>query len=388
MSECLAACDRALALDEAPEVIALRTRVVATAPRSLAERTAVWSADVDRYFRPRRALSQTHGPDHSRGHMNGRILIVATTLAGTAALVAAPPSALATYAGRNDTLRTLTYRDDSNDPNTGDTTDSVISSIPDGSAANCHYTGSSNTDDQAPCEIGRIDYSPDGTRIVAERYDPATQTGQLEVLNADGSNVTILPRLTSDDANPAFMPDGTTIIFAGTVNTQTNLYTVNADGAGLNQLTTHGGSVPVPCRNGSIAFINDGALFLRSANGSRVKRLAGRGVLTADCAPNSKSIVYNTGSHVFIVKTKGGKPRKLKNTDGAEYPVFSPNDKRIASLQELPSADAGGNPVDTIALQNASTGRRAAEETIGDNLGVETCGPLAWQPQPRRRAGA
>jgi len=68
--------------------------------------------------------------------------------------------------------------------------------------------------------------------------------------------------------------------------------------------------------------------------------------------------------------------------------VFSPNDKRIASLQELPSADAGGNPVDTIALQNASTGRRVAEETIGDNLGVETCGPLAWQPQPRRRAGA
>jgi hypothetical protein len=55
----------------------------------------------------------------------------------------------------------------------------VISSIPDGSAANCHYTGSSNTDDQAPCEIGRIDYSPDGTRIVAERYDPATHASRL-----------------------------------------------------------------------------------------------------------------------------------------------------------------------------------------------------------------
>ena len=313
--------------------------------------------------------------------MNGRILIVATTLAGTAAFAAAPPSALATYAGRNDTLRTLTYRDDTNDPNTGDTTDSVISSIPGGSAANCHYTGSSNTDDQAPCEIGRIDYSPDGTRIVAQRYDPATQTGQLEVLNADGSNVTILPRLTSDDANPAFMPDGTTIIFAGTVNTQTNLYTVNADGAGLKQLTTHGGSVPVPCgtdrsRSSTTARCSSAG---QTAPGSSGSPGAAYSPPTARRTARASSTTRAPRLHR---KTKGGKPRKLKNTDGAEYPVFSPNGKRIASLQELPSADAGGNSVDTIAFQNASTGRRVAEETIGDNLGVETCGPLAWQPRP------
>ena len=100
-------------------------------------------------------------------------------------------------------------------------------------------------------------------------------------------------------------------MFAGTANGHQNLYTVRANSTGLKQLTTNGGSWPAPCGNGSIAFVNNGALYLRHRNGS-VRRLAKRGVLTADCAPNSRSIVYATASHVFIVKTTGGKPRRLK----------------------------------------------------------------------------
>ena len=295
-----------------------------------------------------------------------RISLAAAIALATVATTA--PSALATYQGRNGTLA---YKVDTNDPNTGNTVDSDISSISSGSAANCEAASG----DAAPCAIGRLSYSPDGTRIVAER------SGQLEALDADGTNVTVLKQLTSSDTEPAFLPNGTTIVFAGTANGHQNLYTVRADGTGLKQLTTNGGSWPAPCGNGSIAFVNKGALYLRHRNGS-VRRLAKRGVVTADCAPNSKSIVYATVFHVFIVKTTGGKPRRLKGAYGAEFPVFSPNGSRIASLQSLADPEAGGYSVDTIVAQAAKNGRRVLKDAIGDSLGVITGGPLAWQPKP------
>jgi hypothetical protein len=170
-------------------------------------------------------------------------------------------------------------------------------------------------------------------------------------------------------------------VFAGEVNGHGNLYTVNADGKGLMQLIAHGGSWPAPGGNGSIAFANHGGLYLMHANGS-VRRLVKRGVLTADCVPNSRHIVYATGLHTFIVKTTGGTPRRLKGGDGAEFPVFSPTGTRIASLQSLPDPEAGGNSVDTIVVQEAKNGRPVSEHAIGDNLGVITGGPLAWQPKP------
>ena len=287
--------------------------------------------------------------------------VTLTTVATTA------PIALATYRGRDGTLA---YQVDTHDPNSGNVVDSRISSISSSSRANCNDP----TGVQAPCEIGRFSYSSDGKRIVAER------SGRLEVLGADGASVSVLKQLTSSDTEPAFLPHGRRIVFAGTVNGHQNLYTVNAAGTGLKQLTRHGGSWPAPCGNGSIAFVNRGALYLMRADG-RVRRLVKRGVLTADCAPNSRSIAYATGFHLLIVRTTGGKPRRLKGGDGAEFPVFSPNGSRIASLQSLPDPQAGGYPVDTIVVQEARNGRRVSKDAIGDNLGVTTAGPLAWQPK-------
>ncbi|HET9104017.1 MAG TPA: hypothetical protein VFN55_11760 [Solirubrobacteraceae bacterium] len=203
-----------------------------------------------------------------------RIGFAAAIALSTMAMLAT--SALATYPGRDGTLA---YQVNTNDPNSGATVDSGISSIPNRSGADC----ADPTGNGAPCAVGRFSYSPDGTRIVAER------SGRLEVLRANGSNVTVFTQLTSRDIEPAFLPNGGGVVFAGTVSRHQNLYTVNAAGTGLRPLTTAGGSWPAPCRNGSIAFVDRGTLFLRQRNG-RDRRLASRGVLTADCAPNSRSI--------------------------------------------------------------------------------------------------
>ena len=57
------------------------------------------------------------------------------------------------------------------------------------------------------------DYSPDGRRIVFSAYRDTTETTELYVVKADGSNVT---RLTDDDHSddsPVFSPDGKLIAF-------------------------------------------------------------------------------------------------------------------------------------------------------------------------------
>jgi len=277
------------------------------------------------------------------------------------------PGASGTYPGRNGTVA---YQTDSNDPNSGMTESSGISSIPDGSAANCSDT-SPNGDQGAPCFIGRLGYSPDGTRIVAER------SGRLEALDANGTNVNILPALTSQDSDPAFLPDGNTIVFDGKAKGATNLYTVSADGTGLRQLTTKGGFWPAPCANGSIAFINNEALYVMRAKGSGLRRLA-RHASFPDCAPNSKSIVYEGAMADFIVNTKGG-TRQFKGGDGG-YPVFSPDGSLIASDQDLPSSEAGGYSVPSVVVERTS-GRRVRKVAFGNNLNTTTFGPVAWQPK-------
>ena len=298
-------------------------------------------------------------------------LIGAVTLTMLAVIA---QSALASFPGRNGTIA---YQRNGNNPDSGTVEFSGISSIPQGSAANC--TDNSPYGDQGvDCFIGRFGYSPDGTRIVA------TRSGRLEVLDANGKDVRILTALTSRDSDPAFLADGSTIVFAGKANGVSNLYTVNADGTGLRQLTTKGGSWPAPCATGSIAFVSHDALYVMRANGSGLRRLA-RHASTPDCAPNGESIVYEGRGDDFIVNTRGG-TRRIKGGDGS-WPVFSPDGALVASEQDLPSSEAGGYPVPSIAVVQPKSGRRVRKESIGDNLGVVDVGPLAWRPKRRSPSG-
>jgi len=97
------------------------------------------------------------------------------------------------------------------------------------------------------------DWSPQGNNIVFSRHVTADVRGSLWVIHADGSglheiNVQGLACGGSVFApngfgchEPHWSPDGTKIIFAGnSPTTGVNIYTVNADGAGLFQVTHDG----------------------------------------------------------------------------------------------------------------------------------------------------
>lgn len=86
---------------------------------------------------------------------------------------------------------------------------------------------------------------------------------------ANTSNPRLLPVAIADAAQPAFMPDGRTLIFAGKNNPSAayDLYTVATGGSALTRLTSDGASEPAPCANGSIVYVHDDQLYLRRPNG-------------------------------------------------------------------------------------------------------------------------
>ena len=99
------------------------------------------------------------------------------------------------------------------------------------------------------------DWSPQGNQIVFSRHVSADVRGSIWVVNSDGSGLHEINMQglacgssASDPAGfgchePHWSPDGTKIIFgANSPSAGVNIYTVNADGSGLHQLTSDGGS--------------------------------------------------------------------------------------------------------------------------------------------------
>ena len=88
-------------------------------------------------------------------------------------------------------------------------------------------------------------YSPDGSKIMFLAPISGNGPPQIDVANADGSDVKTVtsPSAVIPEEHPRFSPDGTKIAFSGSlpesISPEYNqrIYTVNADGSGLTELT-------------------------------------------------------------------------------------------------------------------------------------------------------
>ena len=78
------------------------------------------------------------------------------------------------------------------------------------------------------------------------------------LVDAAGGNERSLPRFTTDDEDPAFLPSADAIVFDGrsSATAKPDLYTVTTAGTGLKRLLTNA-SQPAPCSNGSIVFVRN-----------------------------------------------------------------------------------------------------------------------------------
>ena len=150
-------------------------------------------------------------------------------------------------------------------------------------------------------------WNPDSSMITFE-YDPPNGTCQVATMNADGSNLTVLPLAAGDacEASPTFSADGTRLLYEG-YNGKRNdaIYSSNLDGTDR-RVITHcqgkGVTDPETSPDGRMLAFACGsragtALFVSNVDGSRLRQLTPFSFdvgIHQDWSPDSRRIMFGS----------------------------------------------------------------------------------------------
>jgi Tol biopolymer transport system component len=128
-------------------------------------------------------------------------------------------------------------------------------------------------------------------------------------INADGTDLTRLTHSPGYEFDPSWSPDGTQIAYRSDRGDESEIWLMNADGTDQRRLTR--GLSPAWSPDGSkIAYASPGEINCPPGRGPRC---TGISIMNAD----------GSGQH------------RLPNTDGGEYPSWSPDGQRIAFNSNL-----------------------------------------------------
>jgi dipeptidyl aminopeptidase/acylaminoacyl peptidase len=149
-------------------------------------------------------------------------------------------------------------------------------------------------------------WSPDGRKLafVSERDGNA----EIYVMNADGSGQENLTRQPASDSHPSWSPNGRKLAFVSRRDTNSEIYVMNADGSGLRRLTR------TPRDDRGPAWSPDG----RAIAFVRTK-----------CVP-SPPCATAYGTYLYVVNADGSGLRRLTTVRGhALTPSWSADGKTI-----------------------------------------------------------
>jgi Tol biopolymer transport system component len=153
-------------------------------------------------------------------------------------------------------------------------------------------------------------YSPDGTKIVfcSLRHAPPgavdpSAFGEIYIMNADGSGQRRLTSTPGYDGGPFFSPDGQRIIWRrfDEKGLTADVYTMKLDGSDVRRLTDFGAMSWAPYYH-----------------------------------PSGKYVIFTSNKlgfsnfELYLVDAQGGQPTRVTHTDGFDgLPVFSPDGKKL-----------------------------------------------------------
>lgn len=294
-------------------------------------------------------------------------------------LLALPAPALASFPGANGRIAYQQTGSDPEDDTQGERQPdgaSDIWTIDPGGSARTNVTRDPETDSDPA-------YSPDGMRVAYARAGyrfcntPGCDAQHIWVVEADGSGKR---QVTSGgylfESDPSFSRDGTRILFARWDGGRQALYLIGVDGSGETELVPGDGVAVADPREpsfspdgsqivfvGSVPYSDDGRtredseIFVMNADGSGVRRLtqnagsaSGSGSRDASpsFSPDGRRIVWASAGDIWVMNADGSAPQQLTTGDRAESaPAFSPDGRQIAFTKDIPwsysGAFSGGN---------------------------------------------
>ncbi len=200
------------------------------------------------------------------------------------------------------------------------------------------------------------DYSRDGREIAF----CSNRAGgfQIWTMNADGTGLRqVTTSVGASFTFPDFSPDRRTLVFAGTATASAaddDVYTIHADGTGLTRLTSGAGNNDYPSYSPDgrkIVFISDrtGAeqIWVMNADGSHQTQLTHSGVNddeVPEWSPDGRRIAYQEGDppngRILVMNADGTGSRQLTSGPGSDFgPAWSPDGRQIAFVRNLGGGD-------------------------------------------------